>query len=86
MKHLVLSCLFASSALSQTASWDVTTAGAKADSTTDSTAIFQRLLDEAGKAGGGVVTVPAGSFRIAGTLSIPANVTLQGGCADSSQR
>ncbi|MCI0493318.1 MAG: glycoside hydrolase family 55 protein [Planctomycetes bacterium] len=44
----------------------------------DNTAVFQRLLDEAGQAGGGVVEVPAGRFRINGQLSIPANVTLQG--------
>lgn len=67
-------------AISQTraAAWDVLAAGAKPDGATDNTAIFQRLLDEAGKAGGGVVNVPAGAYRFAGTLSIPANVTLQG--------
>jgi hypothetical protein len=53
-------------------------AGAKGDGEMDGTAIFQKLLDDAGKAGGGVVEVPAGRFRIAGNLSIPANVTLQG--------
>ncbi len=78
MKFLFLACLFISSAFAQTTSWNVVTAGAKPDGNTDSTAIFQRLLDEAGKAGGGVVNVPAGSFRLAGNLSIPANVTLQG--------
>ncbi len=78
MKHLFLAYLLTSSAFAQTASWDVLTAGAKPDGSTDNTAVFQRLLDEAGKAGGGVVTVPAGAFRIAGNLSIPANVTLQG--------
>jgi len=78
MKFFFLACLFISSAFAQTTSWNVVTAGAKPDGNTDSTAIFQRLLDEAGKAGGGVVNVPAGSFRIAGNLSIPANVTLQG--------
>ena len=58
--------------------WDVVEAGAVGDGKTDCTAVFQRLLDEAGKAGGGVVDVPAGRFRINGNLSIPANVTLQG--------
>ncbi len=58
--------------------WDVTATGAKGDGQTDCTAIFQSLLDEAGKAGGGVVSVPAGRFKIAGHLKIPANVTLQG--------
>lgn len=78
MKPLLFLLLLAGSAFTQTTSWDVLTAGAKPDGNTDNTAIFQRLLDEAGKAGGGVVNVPAGAFRIAGNLSIPANVTLQG--------
>ncbi len=57
---------------------DVIEAGAVGDGKTDCTAVFQRLLDEAGEAGGGVVCVPAGRFRINGNLVIPANVTLQG--------
>jgi hypothetical protein len=61
-----------------TRNWNVVEAGAKGDGQTDGTAIFQRLLDEAGKAGGAVVEVPAGRFRINGNLSVPANVTLQG--------
>jgi hypothetical protein len=60
------------------AHWDVVAAGAVGDGQADCTAVFQRLLDEAGAAGGGIVTVPAGRFRIDGTLSIPANTTLQG--------
>ena len=44
----------------------------------DCTAVFQKLLDEAGQAGGGVVEVPAGRYRINTGLSIPANVTLSG--------
>lgn len=58
--------------------WDVVDAGAVGDGATDCTKVFQRLLDEAAKAGGGVVAVPAGRFRIDGNLTIPANVTLQG--------
>ena len=57
---------------------DVLAAGAAADGQADCTAVFQKLLDEAGHAGGGVVDVPAGRYRIATGLSIPANVTLQG--------
>lgn len=53
-------------------------AGAVGDGQSDCTAIFQKLLDEAGQAQGGVVEVPAGRYRIDGHLSIPANVTLQG--------
>jgi len=57
---------------------DVAEAGAIGDGKMDCTKIFQTLLDEAGKADGGVVIVPAGRFRIDGNLSVPANVTLQG--------
>ena len=52
--------------------------GAVADGTTDNTAAFQKALDAAGQAGGGIVEAPAGRFRIAGNLSIPRGVTLQG--------
>ena len=58
--------------------WNVVAAGAVGDGQTDQTAVFQRLLDEAGRAGGGVVEVPAGRYVIKGTLSVPAGVTLQG--------
>lgn len=58
--------------------WNVRSAGAVADGQTDDTAAFQRLLDEAGRAGGGVVEVPAGRYAIRGHLKIPAGVTLQG--------
>ncbi len=58
--------------------WNVREAGAQGDGVADDTGIFQSLLDKAGKAGGGVVDVPAGTYRITGNLSIPANVTLQG--------
>lgn len=63
---------------SQPAQWDVVAAGAVGDAKTDNTLVFQRLLDEAGSAGGGVVNVPSGHFRIDGTLKIPESVTLQG--------
>jgi hypothetical protein len=58
--------------------WDVVESGAAGDGVADCTGVFQKLLDEAGRAGGGVVEVPAGRFRINGTLNVPANVTLQG--------
>src|ERR1051326_8497552 len=48
------------------------------DGQADCTTVFQKMLDEAGKAKGGVVDMPAGRYRINGNLSIPANVTLQG--------
>jgi hypothetical protein len=52
--------------------------GAVGDGQTDNTAAFQKALDEAGNAGGGIVNVPTGQFRINGNLVIPASVTLQG--------
>jgi hypothetical protein len=58
--------------------WNVRDAGAVADGQADCTAVFQRLLDDAGQAGGGVVDVPAGRYAIKGNLKIPAGVTLQG--------
>ena len=58
--------------------WNVRQAGAVGDAQADCTALFQKLLDEAGAAGGGVVEVPAGRYRINTGLSIPANVTLAG--------
>jgi hypothetical protein len=58
--------------------WNVRQAGAVGDGQADCTSIFQKVLDEAGAAGGGVVEVPAGRYRINTGLSIPANVTLQG--------
>jgi hypothetical protein len=58
--------------------WNVADAGAVGDASTDNTEVFQKVLDEAGKAGGGIVHVPTGRYRINGTLSIPSGVTLQG--------
>ena len=60
------------------ASGNVRDFGAKGDARTDDTAAFQRALDTAGAAGGGVVEAPAGAYRILGNLSVPAGVTLQG--------
>ena len=72
--------LIASPSVAETVSghWNVMDAGAVPDGQTDNTAVFQKLLDQAGKTGGGVVELPAGRFRFNGTLSVPANVTLQG--------
>ena len=52
--------------------------GAKADGKTDDTAAFQKALDEASKAGGGVVHAPRGNYFFAGHLTIPSAVTLKG--------
>ncbi len=45
---------------------------------TDATTAIQSALTAAGTAGGGVVYVPAGWYRINGHLTIPANVELRG--------
>ena len=51
--------------------------GAKADGKTDDTASFQAALDAAA-AKGGIVFAPAGTYLIAGSLSVPQGVTLRG--------
>mgnify|MGYP005849976199 CR=1 FL=1 len=60
------------------AEWNVVDYGAAGDGETDSTAAFQRALDDAAASGGGLVQVPAGHYRFSGVLSIPGAVTLQG--------
>lgn len=60
------------------AEWNVTDAGARGDGVFDNTAIFAQVLEQAGAAGGGIVRVPTGRYRINGTLSIPGGVLLQG--------
>lgn len=52
--------------------------GAKGDGRTDDTVAFQKALDAAGQAGGGVVTAPRGNYFFAGHLNVPAAVTLRG--------
>ncbi len=58
--------------------FDVRCFGALGDGKTDETAAFQRALDAAGYAGGGVVHAPRGNFFFAGHLNVPAGVTLKG--------
>jgi hypothetical protein len=52
--------------------------GAKADGKTDDTAAFQKALDAASEAGGGVVYAPGGNYFFAGHLNLPKAVTLKG--------
>jgi hypothetical protein len=52
--------------------------GAVGDGKTDDTAAFQRALDAAGKANGGVVYAPRGNYFFAGRLNVPKAVTLAG--------
>lgn len=74
----IVSALLVCGTACLSAEWNVETLGAKGDGVMDCTAIFQQALDDAGKAGGGIVNVPAGKFRINGNLFIPFGVTLQG--------
>jgi len=58
--------------------WNAAELGAVADEKSDNTASIQKALDLAGNAGGGIVELPSGRYRLDGTLSIPAGVTLEG--------
>lgn len=55
----------------------VTEHGAKGDGEADDTASFQAALDAAADKGG-IVYVPAGTYLIGGSLSVPAGVVLRG--------
>src|SRR5450756_1183698 len=52
--------------------------GAKGDGKTDDTAAFQKALDTAAEAGGGVVLATRGNYFFAGHLNVPRAVTLRG--------
>jgi hypothetical protein len=52
--------------------------GAVGDGKTDDTAAFQKALDAAGQAHGGVVYAPRGNYFFASHLNVPAGVTLAG--------
>ena len=58
--------------------WNVQQFGAVNEAQFDNTTAFQKALDEAARAGGGIVNVPTGEYRISGTLNIPGGVTLLG--------
>jgi len=83
MQGLYLCCCLLSNVTQASEPWPamgrcVTEFGAVADGQTDNTGTFQQALDTAGRAGGGIVHVPAGQFFFAGHLSVPPGVTLSG--------
>jgi hypothetical protein len=56
---------------------DVTAFGVRADGKTDDTAALQKALDEAGKTGS-EVKLPAGQYRVSGSLRVPVGVAVVG--------
>ncbi len=52
--------------------------GAYWDGTGDNTPVFQKALDLAAEANGGIVEVPSGRYRFHGSITVPPNVTLRG--------
>jgi len=58
--------------------FNVRSFGAVGDGKTDDTAAFQRALDAAEKARGGIVYAPRGNYFFAGHLNVPKAVTLAG--------
>jgi hypothetical protein len=66
--------------------FDVADFGADAAGATDSTAAVQAAIDAAAAAGGGVVRLPAGTFRCDGVLAVRADrIVLQGAGADRTR-
>ena len=59
--------------------------GAKGDALTDDTAAVESALAAASSAGGGVVYMPAGFYKITRALSVGSNVLLRG-CSSITNR
>jgi len=65
-------------AMNSTGFWNVRDFDAKGDGAADDTAAFQRALDAAAKAGGGIVHAPSGRYLFRGSLAVPSAVALEG--------
>ncbi|AEV97107.1 glycoside hydrolase family 28 [Niastella koreensis] len=71
--HLLI--LLSSGIFAQQKNYDITTFGAKGDSSTNNTVAIQKAIDEASANGGGRVVIPAGRF-VTGVLNLKSNVEL----------
>ncbi len=58
--------------------YDVRAYGAVGDNTADDTAAIQAAVDAASAAGGGVVHVPKGDFKVTSAITIPTKIHLRG--------
>ena len=56
----------------------ITQFGADPSGTADSTAAIQAAITACGNAGGGVVWIPAGTYKLTAALTVPSNVTIAG--------
>src|ERR1035441_8584054 len=75
---LLLCAVGLASAAPTSDTYSVRDFGAQGDGKTDDTAAFQKALDAARQAGGGVVYAPRGNYFFAGHLNVPSAVTLKG--------
>jgi polygalacturonase len=57
--------------------WSPAQFGAKLDGATNDRAALQRAIDQATRAGGGIVELPAGRTLLTGSFELKSNVTLQ---------
>lgn len=71
-------CLTLVTSLNASVEWNVMDYGADKTGKNDNTAAFQRALDAASTAKGGIVCVPAGHYMFTGHLTVPGSVTLRG--------
>jgi hypothetical protein len=75
---MIFSASLLAAAESQTNVYSVSDFDAKGDGKADDTAAFQKALDTAKEAGGGVVYAPRGNYLFNGHLNVPDAVTLKG--------
>lgn len=64
------------------ADFDVTDYGADKTGVVDATATIQQAIDDCYNTGGGTVWLPAGTYKVSGTLQVKAFVTLRGDWRD----